>query len=107
MARRKQSYFDTPDGRYFVAGHRLWRNVNPNLDDSVRRKLVLDLMEVRAQVRNARGDVARIRQAKSRLQAIETALGQRGEVWWTDGAPDYHRRLVVNTPYFDWWAELG
>lgn len=107
MASRKQSYIDTPDGRYFVSRHRLWRNVNPNLVYSVRRKLVLDLMDVRAELRDARGDVARIRQAKSRLQDTETALGQRGEVWWTDGAPDYHRKLIVNTPYLDWWAELG
>ena len=23
----------------------------------------------------------------------------RGPVWWEDGAPDYNRRLLKNTPY--------
>ena len=32
------------------------------------------------------------------------ALGERGPVWWTDGTPDWNRRLVRNTPYADWWA---
>jgi hypothetical protein len=27
-------------------------------------------------------------------------------VWWSDGTPDYNRRLVKNTPYADWYAEL-
>ena len=33
-------------------------------------------------------------------------LGERGPVWWTDGAPDYNRRMVANTPYSDWFAAL-
>jgi hypothetical protein len=35
---------------------------------------------------------------------IKRALGERGPVWWTDGAPDWNRRLAKNTPYADWWA---
>jgi hypothetical protein len=27
-------------------------------------------------------------------------------VWWTDGAPDFNRRLVANTPYENWYAAL-
>jgi hypothetical protein len=34
-------------------------------------------------------------------------LGERGPVWWTDGAPDFNRKLVVNTPYADWYAGLS
>ena len=26
-------------------------------------------------------------------------LGERGPVWWSDGAPDYNRHLIKNTPY--------
>lgn len=33
-------------------------------------------------------------------------LGERGPVWWTDGAPDYNRRMAKNTPYADWYASL-
>ena len=33
-------------------------------------------------------------------------LGERGPVWWTDGAPDYHRVLVRNSPYAGWHAAL-
>jgi hypothetical protein len=31
----------------------------------------------------------------------------RGPVWWTDGAPDFNRKLVKNTPYRDWFSHLG
>jgi len=33
-------------------------------------------------------------------------LGERGMPWWSDGAPDYNRRLARNTPYRDWFAGL-
>ncbi len=32
------------------------------------------------------------------------ALGERGPVWWDDGAPDLNRRKVEHTPYAAWWA---
>ena len=37
---------------------------------------------------------------------MSPALGERGPVWWDDGAPDYNRRLVRNTPYLEWFAAL-
>ena len=43
-------------------------------------------------------------QVRSRIDAAKRALGERGPVWWTDGAPDYNRRLVKNTPYAAWYA---
>jgi hypothetical protein len=36
------------------------------------------------------------------VHAAKVALGERGPVWWADGAPDLNRRLVRNTPYADW-----
>jgi hypothetical protein len=33
-------------------------------------------------------------------------LGERGPVWWRDGAPDYNRKLAKNTPYALWFAGL-
>ena len=44
--------------------------------------------------------------ARKAVDEAKTALGERGPVWWTDGAPDYNRKLVKNTPYADWFAGL-
>lgn len=44
-------------------------------------------------------DVMAAKEARARVHAAKTALGERGPVWWSDGAPDYNRRLVKNTPY--------
>ncbi len=38
--------------------------------------------------------------------AAKRALGERGPVWWTDGAPDLNRPIVRNTPYSAWYASL-
>jgi hypothetical protein len=35
------------------------------------------------------------------VHEAKTALGERGPVWWDDGAPDYTRKLLKNTPYAD------
>lgn len=45
-------------------------------------------------------------EARSRVNAAKVALGERGPVWWSDGAPDYNRRMAANTPYADWFAVL-
>ena len=37
----------------------------------------------------------------------KVGLGERGPVWWGDGAPDYNRHLAKNTPYAEWFAGLG
>ena len=37
---------------------------------------------------------------------VEVALGERGPVWWDDGAPDFNRRMVANSPYARWYEEL-
>ena len=44
--------------------------------------------------------------ARAAVDAAKHALGERGPVWWTDGAPDYNRRLVKNSPYASWYARL-
>jgi hypothetical protein len=36
----------------------------------------------------------------------KVALGERGPVWWSDGAPDFNRHLVKNTPYRSWYLEM-
>ena len=47
-----------------------------------------------------------MREARAAVDAAKVALGERGPVWWTDGAPDYNRRMARNTPYAGWYAAL-
>lgn len=99
----------TPDGRYFVVAGRLWRSSNPALAPELRQQLVDKLMDARRQVGSAKraGDLDAERQARAEVDAAKRALGERGPVWWTDGAPDYNRRMAANTPYADWYAALS
>ena len=101
-------YPSTPDGRYFVVRGRLWRTSNPALPADERQRLVDDLMAARRQVGVAKrsGDKEAERRARTGVDAAKRGLGERGPVWWTDGAPDYNRRLAANTPYADWYAGL-
>jgi hypothetical protein len=95
----------TPDDRYLIARGRLWRKTNPTLPARVRDALVRDLMKAR---RSLRGEqpAQQDRKARQAVDAAKTALGERGPIWWRDGAPDYNRRLVKNTPYAAWFASL-
>lgn len=101
-------YPDTPDGRYFIVKGRLWRTSNPALPADERQRLVDTLMQARRQVGVAKkaGDTDAERAARAAVDAAKRALGERGPVWWTDGAPDFNRRLVANTPYAAWYAGL-
>lgn len=99
----------TPDGRYFVVRGRLWRCTDPALPDDERQRLTRDLMRARAEVGRARraGDLEAVQRARARVQEAKVALGERGQVWWTDGAPDFNRHLAKNTPYRAWFEALG
>lgn len=99
----------TPDGRYFVVAGRLWRMSNPQLAPERRQELVKELMHARRQVGVAMKaqDAEAERRARAAVDAVKRALGERGPVWWTDGAPDLNRRLVVNTPYAPWYETLS
>jgi ABC-type sugar transport system substrate-binding protein len=96
----------TPDGRYIVVRGRLWRTANPHLDPALRQSLVTALMAARRAVKGAlaAGDEAALRLARARVQQAKEALGERGPVWWDDGAPDLNRHMARNTPYAEWWA---
>ena len=100
-------YPQTPDDRYFVVQGRLWRLSNPELDLQKREILVHQLMAARRAVRSARGDAVALARARAQVDAAKRALGERGPVWWTDGAPDYNRRLVKGTPYAEWFSSLS
>lgn len=97
----------TPDGRYFVVRGRLWRRANPALPEATREALVRELMAARRAVGEARRGGNPTADARARVDAAKRALGERGPVWWDDGAPDLNRRMAVNTPYAAWFAGLG
>ncbi|MBB1251647.1 hypothetical protein [Rhizobium sp. G21] len=99
-------YPDTLDGRYFVVRGRLWRKSNPALDEEAREGLVRELMSARRAVREAKNHPSEMRLARQRVNDAKVALGERGPVWWDDGAPDLNRHLVKNTLYADWFEEL-
>ncbi len=98
-----KDYPETPDGRYFVAKDRLWRKTDPRLDESERRAAVKALMKARRAVRDA-SDEAEERAARDAVQAAKERLGERGPVWWDDGAPDETGKAPWNSTYADWWA---
>lgn len=95
----------TPDGRYLVVEGRLWRRSNPALGVRQRALLVEALMHARRDVGRAlrAHDAAAEREARARVHRAKVALGERGPPWWTDGAPDFNRHLVKNTPYAEWF----
>lgn len=99
----------TPDGRYIVVRGRLWRRSNPGLPEDRRKMLVDDLMRARRDVDAARraADPVAERDAHARVDAAKQALGERGPVWWQDGAPDLNRHMARNTPYAAWFETLA
>jgi len=96
----------TPDGRYLVVRGRLWRRTNPGLPDERRLALLSELGRARAAVKAARLSGAGLAEAGAAVERAKIALGERGPVWWSDGAPDFNRHLAKNTPYAEWFASL-
>ncbi|WP_369880596.1 hypothetical protein [Erythrobacter sp. KY5] len=50
------------------------------------------------------GDSDAEKAARAKVHEAKLALGERGPVWWSDGAPDENRKMVRNSSYADWWA---
>ena len=82
----------TPGGRYVVVRGRLWRCSDPGLDPERCKPLVAALM------------LARRGRDRAGVDAAKRLIGERGEFWLDDGAPDWNRHLARNTPYADWFA---
>ncbi|MEG3193445.1 hypothetical protein [Lysobacter sp. D1-1-M9] len=91
-----------------VVRGRLWRVANPHLSPEERESLVSALMAARRQVKAAMAaaDPGALAAARSSVNAAKTSLGERGPVWWHDGAKDFNRHLVKNTPYRQWYEQL-
>jgi hypothetical protein len=104
----KPPLLTTPDGRYIVVRGRLWRTANPDLPEGERARLVAALMDGRRGVAAAKrsGNSAAEAAARSAVDAAKHGLGERGPVWWTDGAPDLNRHMARTTPYADWFATV-
>ncbi|MEJ6397979.1 hypothetical protein [Yoonia sp. 208BN28-4] len=103
----RADYPRTPDGRYFVAKDRLWRCTDPRLDDSERRAAVKALMQARRDVHLKRDDPDAVAEARTRVDAAKRRLGERGPVWWDDGAADEGGKHPKNSSYAAWWAGLS
>lgn len=82
---------------------------DPALRSDRREALVHELMAARRAIGAARrasdGDAEA--SAHAAVDRIKYALGERGPVWWSDGAPDLNRHLARNTAYADWFADLA
>lgn len=63
-------------------------------------------MKARRAVRMAQDRDAE-RAARAAVDAAKHALGERGPVWWGDGAPDETRFAPWNTRYAAWWESLS
>jgi hypothetical protein len=97
----------TPDGRYIVVCGRPWRRSDPRLSEPQRQALADTLMDARRAVGRAlRSRPAELPAARAAVDVAKTALGERGPVWWSDGAPDLTQRMARNTPYADWFAGM-
>ena len=105
----KPPYPVTPDGRYFVVKGRLWRCSSPLLSTERKQHLVHELMQARREKGAAMrmGDGPGREAARRRVDEAKHLLGERGAAWWTDGAPDWNRRLVMDTPYAEWFSGLA
>lgn len=73
------------------------------MSEDERQRHVNVLMNARRAVGAAQraADPAAEKAARSEVHQAKVALGERGPVWWNDGAPDYNRHLLKNTPYAD------
>jgi phage/plasmid primase-like uncharacterized protein len=99
----------TPDGRYFIVRGRLWRMANPNLKKARRAELVSQLMAARRTIRAAKKATDREAELAAHIAVdeVKRTLGERGPVWWDDGAPDLNRHMARNTLYADLFSKLA
>ena len=65
-------------------------------------------MSARRAVREAgkSADPEALARARGQVQAAKVGLGERGPVWWSDGAPALNRQVARNTIYADWLAKI-
>ena len=101
-----KDYPHTPDGRYFVANGKLWRCSNPRLTPAGRKALTKKLMAARRKVKEVQNNERLLKAARREVNAAKEALGERGPVWWDDGAPDETMKHPKGSSYAEWWDAL-
>lgn len=106
MGAKTNTPLQTPDGRYIIVRGRLWRKTNPGLSEETRTRLVAELMAARRAVKEAGDDDVRLRAVRKAIDAAKIALGERGPVWWHDGAPDLNRHMAKTTSYAAWHRRM-
>jgi len=81
---------------------------NAALSEEQRAQLVSNLMAARRDIGIARrtGDRDAERAARVWVDHAKRDLGERGPVWWENGAPDYNRHMARNTLCAGWFAAL-
>ena len=82
---------------------------NPDLGGAKRDDLIHRLMAARRAVRESKQQSDRDAESEAHraVDVAKRSLGERGPVWWDDGAPDLNRHMAKNTPYADWYARLS
>ncbi|MBJ7483189.1 hypothetical protein [Brevundimonas sp.] len=107
IPRNDQQPSVTLDGRYLIRGG-LWRRADPALTPDQRGARVHELLAARRAVRDALGypDADALAAARGRVDAAKTPLGERGPVWWSDGAPDLNRNMARTTHYAAWFEAV-
>jgi hypothetical protein len=77
---------------------------DPKLPLHDKSRLMKELMDARRAVKEARatGDPKAEAAAHRAVDEAKRGLGERGPVWWDDGAPDLDRHAVRNSPYAEW-----
>jgi hypothetical protein len=76
------------------------------LSDADRATLIRELMDARRLIGRLKRKGANVSEARAAVDRAKVALGERGPVWWDDGAPDFNRRMARNTPYAGWYSSL-
>lgn len=102
-----KDYPHTPDGRYFVASGKLWRCPDPRLTSAGVKALTKRLMAARRKMKEVQNNERQLKAAKRAVNSAKEALGERGPVWWDDGAPDETMKTPNRSSYAEWWANLS
>lgn len=87
----------TSDGRYLVLKGKLWRLGNPDVERRETARLVKAPMDARRAVKDAKGAGNRDAEFEAHRRVDEAGRARPRLV--DDGAPDFNRHAVKNTPY--------
>ena len=83
----------TEGGHWIVVDGRRWRATDPTIPGPLRQELVDVLMAARRAIAAAHrnDDAAAEQMARAQVQDAKTALGERGEPWWSSPTDEGRR----------------